>query len=125
MYCTGGIRCEKGKLQLNEMGYVNVYQLGGGILKYIEEYPNDLFEGECFVFDHRVAVDQELNASKKFKLCPHSGQPATIDIVCQRCDSESMIAKEVKDDPIKSITCSKNCAYHWGRRPGKKGPKQV
>ncbi len=125
MYCTGGIRCEKGQLELNKMGYDNVYQLEGGILKYIEEYPNDEFEGECFVFDHRVAVDQDLMPTKKFKLCPHTGQPGHLEITCVRCDSKAMIAKEIKDDPIKSITCSKNCAYHWTERPGKKGPKQV
>ncbi len=125
MYCTGGIRCEKGKLELNQMGYENVFQLEGGILNYIEQFPNDEFEGECFVFDHRVAVDQNLQTSKKFKLCPHTGQPGTIEIECVRCDSPALIAKEVKDDPIKSITCSKNCAYHWTERPGKKGPKQI
>ncbi len=125
MYCTGGIRCEKGQLELNKMGYDNVYQLDGGILKYIEEYPNDEYEGECFVFDHRVAVDQNLQVTKKYKLCPHTGQPGTIEIECVRCDSPALIAKEVKDDPIKSITCSKNCAYHWTERPGKKGPKQI
>ncbi len=125
MYCTGGIRCEKGQLELNKMGYDNVYQLEGGILKYIEQYPNDLFEGECFVFDHRVAVDQNLQVTQKYKLCPHTGQPGTIEINCVRCDSPALLAKEIKDDPIKSITCSKNCAYHWSERPGKKGPKQI
>lgn len=125
MYCTGGIRCEKGQLELNKMGYENVYQLDGGILKYIEEYPNDEFDGECFVFDHRVAVDQNLQVTTKYKLCPHTGQPGTIEIICVRCDSPALLAKEIKDDPIKSITCSKNCAYHWSARPGKKGPKQI
>ena len=57
IFCTGGIRCEKGILEVQRQGYKNVYQLNGGILNYLNEYPNEQFEGECFVFDHRVAVD--------------------------------------------------------------------
>jgi len=51
MYCTGGIRCEKASMEMQRQGYKHVYQLDGGILKYIEEYPEEFFEGECFVFD--------------------------------------------------------------------------
>lgn len=57
IFCTGGIRCEKGILEVQKQGYKNVYQLYGGILNYLQKSPNDQFEGECFVFDHRVAVD--------------------------------------------------------------------
>jgi UPF0176 protein len=57
-FCTGGIRCEKSTSLLKEMGYEEVYHLKGGILKYLEEVPetNSLWQGECFVFDNRVAV---------------------------------------------------------------------
>ncbi|MCB9026786.1 MAG: hypothetical protein H6625_10745 [Bdellovibrionaceae bacterium] len=125
IYCTGGIRCEKGLLQMQQSGYENVYQLKGGILKYLEEYPNDQFDGECFVFDHRVALDQNLNPTQKAKLCPHTGQPANHPINCVRCDSPALIDKENLDDPIKSQTCSKNCAQQWKLRPGKKGKPQL
>lgn len=60
-YCTGGIRCEKAASYLEEQGFNHVYQLEGGILKYFEEYGADYFEGSCFVFDERIAVDGELN----------------------------------------------------------------
>ena len=62
MFCTGGIRCEKFAPYLKEKGFENVYQLEGGILKYLEEVPEDesLWEGECFVFDERIAVDEKL-----------------------------------------------------------------
>jgi UPF0176 protein len=62
MFCTGGIRCEKSTAYLKEQGYEEVYHLEGGILKYLEEVPKDqsLWQGECFVFDNRVAVDQDL-----------------------------------------------------------------
>ncbi len=62
MFCTGGIRCEKSTAYLKELGFAEVYHLQGGILKYLEEIPPEesLWEGECFVFDERVAVDHAL-----------------------------------------------------------------
>ena len=62
MFCTGGIRCEKFAPYMKQMGFEEVYQLEGGILKYLEEIPPDemLWEGECFVFDERVTVDAAL-----------------------------------------------------------------
>jgi len=62
MYCTGGIRCEKSTAYMKSLGFEEVYHLKGGILKYLEEVPQEdsLWEGECFVFDERVAVDHDL-----------------------------------------------------------------
>ena len=62
MFCTGGIRCEKSTAFLKEQGFDEVYHLDGGILKYLEEMPqeNSLWQGECFVFDQRVAVKHGL-----------------------------------------------------------------
>ena len=64
MFCTGGIRCEKASSLLKELGYEEVYQLKGGILKYLEEIPREesKWDGECFVFDDRISVDHNLNA---------------------------------------------------------------
>ncbi|MDH5257412.1 MAG: rhodanese-related sulfurtransferase [Gammaproteobacteria bacterium] len=66
MYCTGGIRCEKSTAYLKENGFDEVYHLEGGILKYLEEIPeeNSLWEGECFVFDNRVSVNHALEKGK-------------------------------------------------------------
>jgi UPF0176 protein len=66
MFCTGGIRCEKFAPLMVEMGFEEVYQLDGGILKYLEETPENesLWEGECFVFDDRIAVDKNLEGGK-------------------------------------------------------------
>ena len=63
MYCTGGIRCEKSTAYMKSLGFDDVYHLKGGILRYLEETPKEqsLWEGECFVFDSRVAVDHSLN----------------------------------------------------------------
>lgn len=59
-FCTGGIRCEKAALFLQEINLPNVYQLEGGILKYFEEVGGEHWQGECFVFDERVALDPHL-----------------------------------------------------------------
>ncbi len=62
MFCTGGIRCEKASAFMLQEGFDEVYHLQGGILKYLEEVPEEdsAWEGECFVFDNRVAVDHHL-----------------------------------------------------------------
>jgi UPF0176 protein len=62
MFCTGGIRCEKSTAYLKEQGFQEVYHLKGGILKYLEEVPEQetLWQGECFVFDERVTVNLNL-----------------------------------------------------------------
>jgi UPF0176 protein len=63
MFCTGGIRCEKASAFMLKEGFEEVYHLHGGILKYLEDVPKEesTWEGECFVFDNRVAVDHDLN----------------------------------------------------------------
>ncbi|UGB45503.1 sulfurtransferase [Frateuria edaphi] len=63
-YCTGGIRCEKAALHLSELGLGAVLQLEGGILKYLEETDGSHWEGECFVFDGRGAVDRHLRPAE-------------------------------------------------------------
>jgi len=66
MFCTGGIRCEKSTAYLKSKGFENVFHLQGGILKYLEEVKENesLWEGECFVFDDRVAVKHNLELGK-------------------------------------------------------------
>jgi UPF0176 protein len=61
MFCTGGIRCEKATALMLELGFDEVYHLQGGILRYLEEVGDEdnLWQGECFVFDTRVAVDRD------------------------------------------------------------------
>ena len=61
MYCTGGIRCEKASALMLELGFKEVYHLRGGILNYLSEVDDEnRWQGECFVFDTRVAVDRDL-----------------------------------------------------------------
>jgi len=126
MYCTGGIRCEKAILEMNEQGYENVYQLEGGILNYLKEFPRQKFEGECFVFDYRVAVDQELGASNSYRLCPHCGEPSNHVISCVKCGTEAHVCEKCLEKGPDKETCSKNCAHHFriasrSKRPQKEG----
>lgn len=67
MFCTGGVRCEKFAPFLKDLGFEEVFQLEGGILKYLEEIPpeENLWEGECFVFDERITVDKSLKKGSK------------------------------------------------------------
>lgn len=67
MFCTGGIRCEKASSYMLEKGFKDVYQLQGGILKYLETVQPDqsLWEGDCFVFDERVTLGHGLTEKKR------------------------------------------------------------
>ncbi|WP_417462282.1 rhodanese-related sulfurtransferase [Kordiimonas sp.] len=93
MFCTGGIRCEKSTAFMKERGYDEVYHLEGGILKYLEEVPEDqsLWEGDCFVFDERVSVR-------------HGLEPGDYDM-CRAC--RRPISEEEKELPefVEGVSC--------------------
>ena len=80
MYCTGGIRCEKASAYMLQEGFKNIYQLEGGILKYLEEIDqkNTLWEDECFVFDNRVSVKHDLSTGS-YELCKGCKNPISSD----------------------------------------------
>ena len=77
MFCTGGIRCEKAGPLMEQLGFKEVYQLDGGILKYFEEVGGAHWHGECFVFDKRVALDPRLSetATTQCYACQHPLTP--------------------------------------------------
>ena len=78
MFCTGGIRCEKASSLMKEEGFEDVYHLQGGILKYLEtiDKENSLWNGECFVFDQRVCLTDELEVGS-YKMCFACRMPIT------------------------------------------------
>lgn len=98
MFCTGGIRCEKSTAYLKEQGFEEVYHLEGGILKYLEEVPEEesLWRGQCFVFDNRVAVNHSLQKGD-YDQCHGCRHPITEEdklsvqympgVSCPRCYS--------------------------------------
>lgn len=95
MFCTGGIRCEKAGPFMEQEGFQEVYQLDGGILKYFEECGGDHYEGDCFVFDRRVAVNPQLQetATTQCFACQH---PLTLD-----------------DQQSEAYVCGESCPYCW------------
>jgi UPF0176 protein len=99
MFCTGGIRCEKSTNYLLGQGVEDVFHLKGGILKYLEEVPQDqsLWQGQCFVFDQRVSVGHGLvpgdytmcHACRRPLSAKDKADPAFEDgVSCHRCQSE-------------------------------------
>ena len=96
MFCTGGIRCEKASAFMKEQGFDEVYHLKGGILKYLEEVPENesKWQGECFVFDDRVAVNHALEKGQ-YDQCHACRHPITEEeknsvhyipgVSCHRC----------------------------------------
>lgn len=90
-FCTGGIRCEKAVLLMKESNLENVYQLDGGILKYFEEVGGDHWTGECFVFDRRVALDSQLQATKnKYEV---TAAPVRNSTYLERMEQKNAAAK--------------------------------
>ncbi len=80
MFCTGGIRCEKASAFVKAQGFDQVYQLDGGILKYLEDTQggDNRWQGECFVFDQRVSVDAGLNQGR-YQQCYACRHPLSAD----------------------------------------------
>ena len=96
MFCTGGIRCEKSTSFLRAEGVEEVYHLKGGILRYLEQVPEDqsLWQGECFVFDERVSVGHGL-AQGTFQLCR----------ACRRPLDEAALAHPDYEDGVSCPAC--------------------
>lgn len=83
-FCTGGIRCEKAAIHMQNIGYEKVYQLEGGILKYFEEVGGVHYTGSCFVFDYRTALTPELKPSGEIR--------------CKDCGT--VIKGQAEDEPV-------------------------
>ncbi len=107
MFCTGGIRCEKSTAYLKQQGFSEVYHLKGGILKYLEDVPEEksLWRGECFVFDNRVAVNHKLEKGG-YNLCHGCRLPISEEdkksekyvegITCPRCFDKQTPAQRAR-----------------------------
>lgn len=103
MFCTGGIRCEKSTAHAKLVGIDDVYHLKGGILKYLEEIPENenLWEGDCYVFDHRIAVGHGLKLTE-YTSCGACREP---------------LSKEDRNSPHYELGVS--CPYCHGKRTEK------
>lgn len=101
MYCTGGIRCEKASALFRSRGFRNVFQLHGGIMTYQEQFGNEHWLGECFVFDQRMTVRVEEGLVQVGR-CAHTGRPSARFVNCLHdpCHRLFILAEETeKEDP--------------------------
>lgn len=94
-FCTGGIRCEKAAIHMQNIGYDNVYQLEGGILKYFEEVGGAHYSGDCFVFDYRTALNPKLEP--------------TVTTQCFACRAIVTPREQLSPDYIYGVSCP-HCA---------------
>ena len=127
-FCTGGIRCEKATAWLLEAGFEEVYHLEGGILKYLETVaPQDsLWEGECFVFDGRVAVEQGVGEGH-FEMCRGCGGAVSAadrasagyeaGVCCPACEGERTPEQKVRARArVRQEQLARNSVSHSARQ---------
>jgi len=112
-YCTGGIRCEKASAYLREQGFKDVYQINGGILNYIQQFPDTYWEGGMFVFDDRKVYEPNTKEELKYTAnCHFCGKPTAYHINCHNQDCDKIIVCchdcKVKNDYCCSDECRKS-----------------
>jgi UPF0176 protein len=116
-YCTGGIKCEKASAFLLEQGFKNVYQLHGGIIKYGLEAGGEDFEGKCYVFDGRVAVDVNTVNPTVVAQCTSCGKPDERMVNCANphCNAHVVLCESCAEQL--DGACSSTCQQHPDKRP--------
>ncbi len=122
MYCTGGIRCEKASAYLKEQGFKDVYQLDGGIINYLNQYPEAHFKGSCFVFDDRLSDQTNVAIS-------HCGTCSIQTDRCVNCfnlDCDKLFVQCEQCSVKTHTTCSKKCEKaRRQRNPIERPKKQI
>lgn len=106
MYCTGGIRCEKASALLRSRGFKDVFQLHGGIVTYQEQFGNEHWQGECFVFDQRMTVRVE-DGLQQIGQCAHSGRATSRFLNCLHdpCHKLFLLAEETERENRDYLLC--------------------
>ena len=117
MYCTGGIRCEKFSLLMQAKGYTDVSQLDGGIIHYAHSIGDDHFQGKCFVFDDRLAVEIEKNQKKPLAECVITGKPCDDYINCANPDCNKLFICSAEGARKMQGCCSNECLEADRKRP--------
>ncbi len=115
-YCTGGIKCEKASAYLLEQGFENVYQLHGGIIKYGLEAGGEDFEGKCYVFDNRIAVDVNKVNPVVISTCYVCSTPSDRMINCANPECNNHIPVCEKCGWEMDGACSAACKTHPEKR---------
>ena len=115
-YCTGGIKCEKASALLLHEGFENVYQLHGGIIKYGKEAGGEDFEGKCYVFDNRVAVDVNTVNPVVISTCRNCGAHTTKMINCANPECNEHFTQCDACGEKLDGACSEICQAHPRKR---------
>mmetsp|Transcript_25492 Transcript_25492/g.74327 ORF Transcript_25492/g.74327 Transcript_25492/m.74327 type:complete len:402 (-) Transcript_25492:258-1463(-) len=100
-FCTGGVRCEKATAIMMDQGFREVYQLEGGILRYFEDCGGDHWDGECFVFDNRVALNPQLEETET--------------VMCYSCREPLTRQDQASPDFVLGVSCS-HCKHKGKKR---------
>ena len=108
MYCTGGIRCEKASALFRGKGFKNVFQLHGGIAAYQEQFGNEHWQGECFVFDQRMTVRVE-EGLVQIGRCAHTGRATSRFVNCLHdpCHTLFILSAEAEAENRNHLLCPK------------------
>lgn len=115
-YCTGGIKCEKASALLLEHGFSDVYQLHGGIIKYGKEVGGEDFDGKCYVFDNRVAVDVNTVNPVVVSTCLNCGTVTAKMINCANPECNEHFAQCDECGQKMDGCCSSACIEHPRKR---------
>ena len=115
MYCTGGIRCEKASALFRARGFKNVYQLHGGIVTYQEQFGNEHWQGECFVFDQRMTVKVE-EGLLPIGRCAHTNRLTTRFVNCLHdpCHQLFLLSEEAEKENKDFLVCPECVASGLG-----------
>ncbi|MEJ6982122.1 rhodanese-related sulfurtransferase [Pedobacter sp. P351] len=116
-YCTGGIKCEKASALLLHEGFKDVYQLHGGIIKYGKEAEGKDFEGQCYVFDNRVAVEVNKVNPKVISTCYNCGQTTAKMINCANPECNEHFTQCDNCGWDLDGCCCETCKDHPRKRP--------
>jgi len=116
-YCTGGIRCEKASAYMREQGFKDVYQIDGGILNYILQFPDTYWEGGMFVFDDRRVFEPNTKDELKYTAnCHFCGKPTSYHINCHNIDCDKIIVCCHDCKVEKEYCCSDECRTSKNKR---------
>lgn len=116
-YCTGGIRCEKASAYMKEQGFKDVYQIDGGILNFIQKFPDTYWEGGMFVFDNRRVYEPNTKEELKYTSnCHFCGKPTSYHINCHNLDCDKIIVCCHECKSKNEYCCSDECRASTNKR---------
>jgi UPF0176 protein len=112
MYCTGGIRCEKASLYMEDQGFTDVHQLHGGIINFRQEIPDKGWEGKCFVFDKRL-VTKDSDDAEVISECISCGETSDLQRNCKNVGCDDLVVQCAKCQEKLHGCCREECMYEF------------